>query len=257
MRIFDTNELFYKFGNTLNGSTGTFQFAFDENLKTKWQTSGEDSDSDPVYIENIPESNISINRILIIGTNITDLAVQVNLGAGDVALSYTKLIKSNDNTCWLFEFDEISTSKVKITGQTTIVANSEKEIAEIYAFKEIGELKNYADIIPTRVRTQIINKLQAGKVHVINQGRHFQFQLGLKTHYNANDNTIINSILQRDMPMFLWLNNNNEDVMVMNQEPFRFQDIYKVAVIKNDSLKFTKNLFFSGIDNQINFEEVY
>lgn len=258
MRFFDTNVLYTLFGNTINASSGTPSLAFDEKTRYGWTSDGEDTDGDSVYIENILTQTTPVDRIFIRESNISNMSIEVNLGAGDIPLVYSEIISSADGTSHLYILTTpIVTQKVKITGSNTIVANQEKTIKQIYAFSELGRLENFDNIVPRRERLQKISKLQAGKVDVIDFGRHFSFKLGLKAHYVEDDNDVINMLAQRDNPFFIWINDNTESIMKMYQEPFKFKDLYKVSVQKPDSMRFTKNLYFSGIDDSINMIEVY
>ena len=54
----------------------------------------------------------------------------------------------------------------------------------------------------------------------------------------------------------IFLNDNSEDVQVMALDPFRFGDIQKVAVMRDYKVKYTKNLFFSGMDLKLKLTEV-
>lgn len=258
MRFFDTNALYTAFGNTVNESSGTGSLAFDEATKYGWTSNGEGTDGTTVYIENILTTATSIDRIFVKESNIEDLTIEVDVGAGYVALTYDELQSSSDGMSHLFILNTpISLEKIKISGDDTITPDEEKTIKQVYAFTELGRIENYDDITPSRERVQITNKLQAGKVDIIDFGRYFTFKLKLKAHYVVGDNTAINVLLQRDVPMFIWLNDNTESIMKMYQEPYRFQDIFKVSIQKKDSPKFAKNLFFSGLDESIDMIEVY
>ena len=109
---------------------------------------------------------------------------------------------------------------------------------------------------PKRTRIQAITKLNSGKVDIVNKGLSWSFKLKLKSHFKESDNEIINTVLQRGSEVWLWLNDNTEDSMVMIQEPWRFGDLYKVTFQKEDSPRFTKNMHFSGINVDFNLIEV-
>ena len=258
MRFFDTNVLYTIFGNTINESSGAGSLAFGEATRYGWTSDGEDTDGNNAHIENILTESASIDRIFVKNSNIDDLTIEVDIGSGYVSLSYNNLISNSAGTSHLYILNTpILLEKIKISGDNTIVANQEKSIKQVYAFMELGRLSDFDDITPVRERVQKINKLQAGKVDVIDFGKHFSFKLKLKAHYKESDNDVINMLLQRDVPMFIWINGDTESIMTMYQEPFRFPDLYKISIIKPDKPKFAKNLFFSGFDDSINMVEVY
>jgi len=262
MRFFDTNFLFKNLGGTYTASSGAIvaYLAFDESNKYSWASNGQSNNSDSIYLERVLPASTPMNRIFIKNTNITDATIEVDIGAGYVSLatatSFT-LIKSNAGDNYFYELDNsLSITRIKITGSNTLIANREKTIQQVLGFSELGIILNNQDIQPKRNRIQSITKLNSGKVDVINKGRDFAFKVKLKAHYNTADNALINTLLQREGEVWIWLNNNLENIIVMPQEPYRFQDIYKVAFQKSDSVQFSNNAFFSGIDVTFNFVEV-
>jgi hypothetical protein len=261
-RFFDTNYLFENFGGTFDASSSsnTAYLSFDEDRSFSWTSSGESTDGDSIYLERILDASATVNRIFVKETNINNLTVEVDIGAGYVALSSAStftLIKSNTGYNYFYELDNsINLSKIKLSGSNTIITNQEKTIKQVYAFQELGRIKNNDDIQPKRSRIQAITKLNSGKVDIVNKGLTWEFKLKLKSHYKSEDNSILNTVLQRSSEMWLWLNDDTEDSMVMIQEPWNFGDLYKVTFQKADSPRFDKNMYFSGVNIDINLIEV-
>ena len=160
MRFFDTNYLFTIFGNTIAESSGTGSLAFDEKTRYGWTSDGEGTDGNSVYIENILSESQSIDRIFVKETNIDDLTIEVDIGAGYVSLSYDELISNADGTSHLYILNTpISLEKIKLSGSNTIVADQEKSIKQVYAFSELGRLEGFDSMRPSRERVQKISKL--------------------------------------------------------------------------------------------------
>lgn len=259
MRFFDTNYLFQAFGGSFDASSNSqiAYFAFDETPKFRWRTSGEGTDGDSVYLERVLSTPATINRIFITDTNISDLTIQVDLGAGYISLPTNTLTKSNDGKSYFYELaSSISISKIKFIGSETITADEEKYIYNALAFLEIGQIKYNDAIKPAIERVQVVSKLNAGKYDIINKGRQISFKLGFRSHYSITDNTVIQTILARDSEFWLWLNDDQEDSIVMPQEPYRFKDVYKLAFKGNHSMAFKDNMWFSGIDTEFTLIQV-
>lgn len=260
-RFFDTNYLFENFGGSFDASSSsiTAYLAFDENKSFSWTSSGEGTDGDAIYLERVLDASVSINRIFITDTNISDLTIQIDSddGSGYVDLSSFTLTKSNDGSNYFYELDSsIDLLKIKIIGSNTITADEEKTIKQVYAFEELGVISYNHDIQPKRNRIQVITELNSGKVDLLNKGITWSFKFKLKNHYSSTDNVVIDTILQNSSEMWIWLNDNTEDSMVMIQEPWRFGDLVKVTIQKADSPRFPKNMQFSGINVDINLIEV-
>jgi len=257
MRIFDTNWLFENLGGSIAASSGTPQFAFDEDSQFDWASDGEATDGDAIFLTRTLESTNPIDSIFIKETNINNITIEVDVGAGFVALSDFTLTKSDDGMNYYFRLgSSINIDAIRVNGSNTIIANEEKTVAQILAFEELGQIENIDTIDPKIKRVQKVSKLNSGKKDIINKGRYFEFVLGFKTHFRSRDNAIIELLLDRDDAMWLWINDDMENIQVMNQQPFRFQDIFKVSIEKDNGVKYTNNLFFSGMDVKLKLTEV-
>lgn len=262
MKFFNTNYLFTGFAGSVDASSNpnAALFPFNELNKYPWVSESEGTDGNAIYLERVLEAPSPIDSIFVTETNISDLTIEVDIGAGYVSLATAStftLTKSNAGDSYVYELDSsIALEKIKFIGSNTIIANEEKSIGSTMAFIKLGQIADFDDIRPTRERIQVVSKLNSGKFDVVNKGRQWMFKLKLKTHYVEADNDIINTLLQREAETWIWINDNNEDSMKMIQEPYRFGDIYKTAIQKKDSPSFTGNMFFSGIDDTITFVEV-
>jgi hypothetical protein len=257
MRLFDTNWLFENFGGVITASSGTPRFVFDEDSQFNWSSNGEGTDGDAIYINQVLSATSSIDTIFIKETNISNITIQVDTGGGLTALTNFTLIKSADGSTYYYKLDSaISILEIQVDGSNTIVANEEKTINQILAFEELGQIKNIDSIKPKIKRVQKVSKLNSGKKDVIDKGRYFEFGLGFKTHYRSDDNAIIETLLEREEAMWLWINDNSENVQVMSQQPYRFGDIYKIGIEKDNNVEYDQNLFFSGMNIKFKLTEV-
>lgn len=260
MRLFDTNWLFENFEGVITASSGNPQFAFDEDSQFGWSSDGEGTNGDAIFINQVLSATSPIDTIFIQKTNINNITIQVDIGAGLVSLATAStftLTKSDNGENYYYRLDSsINILEIQIDGSNTIVANQEKTIEQILAFEELGQIKNIDSIKPKVIRVQKVSKLNSGKKDIINKGRYFEFQLGFKTHYRSDDNAIIETLLEREDSMWLWINDDSENVQLMSQQPFRFEDIYKVSIEKDNNIAYTNNLFFSGMDLKLKLSEV-
>ena len=168
------------------------------------------------------------------------------------------LTQSADGTSYFYELDStISIDQIVIYGSTTIIANSEKEIEQILAFVELGQIAACADVQPTKIKNQVINKLLSGKVDIINKGNYYSFKLKFKNHATtATENTLLQTLRDTDDAIWLWINDNEEARQLFIQEPFQFKDIYKVALQGNDDAAYADNYWGGGFDVNLNYVEV-
>lgn len=261
MRFFDTNVLYTNLGGTYDQSSGYANLAFDEDDQWAWTSISEDSDATTSYISRTLASSADINRIFIQNTNITNLTIYLDVGSGWEEISTLTTvteIESADSTSFLYELAATQTiDAIKVTGSTTSTANSEKQIEQVLAFEELGQIEACDDVSPTKNKLQVISKLLAGKVHIIEKGTYYDFKLKFKAHYNGStENALIQTLRDRSDPVWLWLNDDGEDDIRYSQEPFGFGDIYKVALQGKEKIGFADNYWRSGIDTTLSYVEV-
>lgn len=258
MRFFDIDYGLNKFPGTSSASSQSINAnsCFDGLNYTKWISNGENTDGDDVYVERDFLTTKPINRIMVVGTNISDISVEYYTGAIFTPLTATA-IKSEDNQNVLFEFTDPSSSKYRIVGSDTLIADNEKEIQEIYMFSEIGVLNiPPKNIIPRRIIEQRKHKLINAKNMFFNLGRRWEITLSFAAHLGQADIDLIESLIVRDLEFHIWINDNVESIMRQKTAPYRFQDIVKVAIDKGDAPNYYDNYFFSGVNNKFKMVEV-
>ena len=202
MRFFDTNFLFNNFGGSVDASSNTAvaNLSFDEDKRFSWSSNGENTDGNAVYLERVLAVSSAMDRIFVKNTNISNLTIQVDIGAGYVTLatatSFT-LVKSDAGDNYYYTLDNsINVSKIKFEGSNTIITNEEKTIQQCLGFTELGTIENNDDIQPKRDRLQAIAKLNSGRFDIINKGRQMSFKLKFKAHYKSEDNAIIKTSIK-------------------------------------------------------------
>lgn len=133
---------------------------FDRNKNTKWLSSGESTDktdwSGASIIINFYEGGNAItrtiDRLLITGCNLKRFKLQYDNGSGLIDISET-IITNNDNENIYIEFaTKIGVNQIKLIMDSTIVANQEKEIAELMVMEEKYEFVECSITYPTTHR---------------------------------------------------------------------------------------------------------
>ncbi len=259
--FFDFNYALKEFNGsvTVSSSDETKWFAFDGSKKTRWLTTGEDTDGDSVSIERDFEANRSIQVLFIYNTNISNIAFEYYDGSWH-SLTHSSnctIIKSSDNKHIYVLIDSITTmSKIRITGSNTITANQEKYIYEIYAFKKIGTLEYPVDIEGSDEINQDKFKKEDSKATLINKGISWDFTLRFRSHINQNDIDLYNTLKSRETEFYIWVNAGLESQFKYKFEPYRFQDIYKVGRDRGGSPALTDNLYWTGLNDILRLIEV-
>ena len=259
MRFFNISDFDSNFPNIYTQSSGSGIYAFLNDNSYYWESEGEATDGTTSFIQaNLPTLGTStIDSLFINESNISDLTIYLNTGAGFVIFTDYIIVSSEDAKSHYYKFNNPQTIvALKIEGSNTTPANQEKKINRILAFSQLGRIENPADVNPTKNRKQVISKLLNGKSDGINFGSSFEIDLKLKNHLTAEDNSIISLLSAQDEELWVWIQDEKEDrYKFFKQEPYRFQDLLKV-VIKGKTKPIYKKGYYSALDISYKFIEV-
>lgn len=259
----------YNYGSLIYGGTvvtvpsNNSNNSFDENQKNLWISSGYSNDGQLIYIRrDLTSSSFTtpaIKYIMLANTNFDNIKLYYNNG-GIYQLLNTTQYTSEDGRTHLFEIITIGgiLNNIQVTADRTTNPNNEKEIGNIYLFEDIGSLNiPPSDIKPKYNKTQIKHKLENGKDFIINKGGSlWEISFKFKAHVGSGDVELLDILMERNDPFFIWLNDNNDDIMRQKISPFKFAEVKKVLIDKGNNPSFYKNLFFSGFNDAIKFIEV-
>ena len=260
MRIFEISDFDSNFTtNTWTQSSGNGSFAFINDNKYYWETEGEATDSTISFLQaNLQTLQTSIiDSLFILESNITDLAIYLDTGAGLSLFTDYIVVNSEDGKSHYYKFNSAQTIiGLKIEGSNTSPANQEKRINRVLAFKQLARIENPADIDPTKNRSQATSELLNGRKDIINIGSSTDIDLKLRNHLTEEDNDAIQFLNDRDFEFWVWVQDEKEDrFKKFKQEPFRFQDLKKMAIKGKTKLRY-KNGYWSGLDISYKLVEV-
>lgn len=266
LRFFGTDFNENSFGNdvTVSSASDKYKFMFDGLKDTKWISDGEDSDGNEVSVEVLfgntlrPNTRV-IDSFYIHETNIEDLEIQYYTGSAWATLnsSVATILKSDDNrNIFVQSNTELTVQKIKLVGSDTLTPNEEKEITLFMAFLEAGQFEYFPDFTPKRDVTQSKFKTSDGRNIVIDRGECFEAKIKFESHVNQNDIDLIEELLSRKEPFFIWPCGGDESIFEYSFYPYRFRDIFKVSADGDNAPKVTKNYYKAGYNNTVNLVEV-
>lgn len=266
LRFFGTDYNENSFNNTVSASSADDkkEFMFDALKDTRWISSGEDTDGNDVSVEvqfgtTLNPNTRVINSFYVLDTNIKDPEIQYYSGSAWVTLnsSVATILKSADFTNMFVRSNaDISTQKIKLVGSDTLTPDEEKEVTLFMAFKEEGQFEYFPDFKPKRDVTQSKFKTSDGKNIVLDRGECFEAKINFKSHTNQNDIDLIESLIESKTPFFIWPCGGDVSIFSYSFYPYRFKDIFKVAIEGDASPMVTKNYYKGGYNNKIDIIEV-
>lgn len=260
MRFFDTNFLAKYQGGTASSSSGYEWNAFNENPTYVFVSDAQDTDGDLVFIEREVNEDLTVNRIFIQETNIANLSIQY-MKDGD--LVYTtllptdyNLIESADGRSKLYELNvPLVFKKMRFEGSNTTPANEEKTVSNIFMFNEIGKMLIHKSVSPERQRIQKKLELEAGGTVIANKGFYWKITVSIDGNNLPEDTATFNKLRDMHRNFFIWINDNHEEAFTVFQEPYRFQDLVKVAVYGKNKFEYHDNYFGHGFKDKITLYE--
>lgn len=173
---------------TATSGTGTFSYLIDRNLSNKWQTSGENSDTATSQLSIVFPTSKNINRIILQDTNFKSFSIYYNSTTSNKftlqnALTTTSEWSQNSETSLYLMFATTSVDSIDIVGTTTMSANSEKEITELWITENYHTLtnnpsaRNYDDEID---RKEYVHEMSNGGVSTYVVANNFKADIKLE-----------------------------------------------------------------------------
>lgn len=263
LRFFSTDYAEASLGGTTNSSSRTdfAEFAFDGLEGTKWTSENQNTDGEVAWVEMDFGIDRTIDSFFVYQTNIEDVEIQYyddDISSWVTCNDSIATIVQSGDTLNLFVIldNEITTQKIRVVGSDTITPDEEKYVTLLHAFQELGQFQYFPEFKPKYTPLQNVFQTSDGRGFVIERGEQFSAQLEFKSHINQNDIDLIEELIARKTPFFIWPNGGDEDIFKYSFKPYRFQDLIKVAIVGNSSPSFTRNYYRSGYNNTINLIEV-
>jgi len=266
----DTAKGLRFFGNDLNNtalggtaaassSNANAIFAFDGLATTKWLSTGEGTDGNQVTLEMDYSANKQIEAFYIYNTNISDVEAQYWNGSAWVTAdsSIATITKSTDLRYIFIKLTSgVTTTKVRLAGTNTISANSEKSVSQFLTFTELGQFEYFPKLKTKIEPSQNTFKTDSGKYFVIERGEAFTAELIFKSHVNQNDITLLTTLLERKDTFYIWPCGGDTTIFTYSFKPYRFKDIFKVAIVGVNTPELTKNYYKAGLNTKLRLLEV-
>jgi hypothetical protein len=251
-------KAFYKnylvqYGQSIAVSSGSTTAAnmYDFDRSTRWLSSG----SSDVIQESIVisfDSAQTINRICLLNTNFKKFTIKYdNAGWQNFTNVYSKKtdnspvtgisITTNSDIARYFEFDSVTTSSIQILIDTTITANAEKYLYELYIGYEIGTFISDLAATPNDYkpmasykRAQYLEKSNGGLIK-IERANKYQAKVNLKQIWDAADIVILQTMF--DYGEFAIYPCGAYD-QYTTERGWRIQDLYHVLIKGDEESEF-------------------
>lgn len=247
--------------NRIN-SGGTFSFTsalaanasfmYDNDSKTKLMSSGSDDATPEVWTITFDRAT-AFNRIFIQGHNIKSGKIEYYNGSTYVDFSTPIAWSGNTVTSNLFEFNSVNCTAIKITMDTTMIANSQKSVMGVKVFSQLGEVSNN----PKEAKTDMPDaakelKTSNGGVVFVYFGEKYKIKLSFD-RASVADMALFRDLKERGEPFFVYLCGG---IATYVEEGWRPGDMPYVVFTSELSSALNKNLHDVGVKIDITMSEV-
>jgi len=223
----------------------------DRNLKLVSLSSNDTTDE--IWTITFPFAQ-EISSIFIDNHNIKSGTLKYWNGGSYVDFSTPISWSANTATTNIFSFTAISTTKIQLTMSTTIIANAQKCVGELRAFKLLGEFTNNPSGVSELAfyKKQMLNETaNGGNVQTI-FGKKFKCTLDFDNAITV-DVTLLETLSDRADSFYLHLCGG---VITYTEPGFRIYDMFFVNYINDFAPLLRSNILGIGSEIQASFWEV-
>lgn len=195
----------------------------------------------------------TIDTLIMTGNNLKDFSLDYWDGA---AWQQILAETANADAVYHNQFSSQATEKVRLNATKTFVVDDQKQIQDFIITKEIGQLVGYPEPTFRDDSKPQKKRMITAKEKLVYAGDHAIIQLRFKDHMGNADRTLFTTLVELRQEFLVWLSGGNADQFVHTDRGYRLKDIFLVGLDPRYAHKYTKNLYFSGMNVTIPLIEV-
>jgi len=272
IKFFEQNKALVKLGATVEVTSGDMvaEYMLDTNPITAWNSVGSsDAVTETIIIRFGYERDI--DRLLLVDHNFEQFTASYWNGSGwtnfasvrdingNSSLGITEI--SNTKTVNYYEFDQVTTTAIRIQVVTTLVTNDEKYIFQVIATKELGTLQGYPIISNIKhSRSSQVTEMLSGKSNIIKSYESFSCKLQFKNYPASLDDDIdlIYTLFDSIDPFIMWLcgGKYGSTRFANTLRGFRLKDLYQCQTRGELPVSYYKNIYTAPVNLEVSIDEV-
>ena len=253
IKFFSNNSALLTMGGSVSATHGnaTASHAFNGSFDFGWRSEGAADDLTIAKLTRTFDSEVEADTIIVCNHNLKDPIVTIN---GARILPDPVLVTHNGFTVATFN-KRSDISSIRVCGCETIVPNEEKSIGEVMLLSNLGQFSTPQALSNDFNREQGELTLQNGKKFIFDCGQSWEFEISIFALDDA-DIALAEKISRMTAPFYMWPCGGNIDQFKYSFSPFKFEDIYKVSVVKGNSPNLSDNMYWTGLHDKIRLVEV-
>lgn len=262
-----------------NGATATASpsgnasapFILDRRRVTLWRSSGSNDATTETITVTLPSST-TFNRLFIVGHNWKDFVIQYDVAAvwtdfaAVVGLDGTppgpgiKETAFADDTAY-YEFTQISTTKIRLQANKTLVVNDEKFLGALILTNEIGTMVGFPLLKVDIRRGKVTTEMGSGRVNVDETVETRHFELRMETYPSSTtyqpDVSLAFTLNELNLPFLIWPCGGKRGTAAFNHtlRGFRLQDVEQVKITNEIEATYTQSIYTGGANLSLQMSE--
>lgn len=219
-----------------------------------WTTTGSNDAAGTILEVEFAEAQI--DKIMLINHNLKSFTVKYWDGSAYQDFSTPISETTNTEDTNYYSFNSISTSKIKLTINGTMVANDDKFLSQLIITEAIGQFSNHWVIAkPEHDKNKKTVKAISGRVKVFRNEGAFSCELISDNVIETNDLTIVESLFDYYDGFLVWLCGNDTTQFRTQRVGYRKRDLYHVVTANSYEPEWANGFYNQGTNIKIKLIE--
>jgi hypothetical protein len=207
-----------------SASTALAKYLYDNDRTTQLTSSGSNDATPEVFTITFTSAK-TMDRIFVDNHNIKSGTLKYWNGAAYVDFSSAIAWSASATTSNFYEFNSVSTLRLQLTMNTTIVVNAEKVVGQLRGFAELGEVAtNPSDFPVSFPEASVMHSTSKGGNVYVFFGSKFRTAMTFSDASDA-DVTLFETLKNLGTPFYVYPNGGQT---TLTNRAFRTQDMYFV-----------------------------
>lgn len=251
VKFFGTNFVDDDCTYTLTSADSTLSsYLFDRDRNTSLTSIGSSDAANEDFVIEFAASK-TFNRILIDNHNIKSGSLQYWNGSAYVDFSSAISWSANATTTHYYEFNSVSTTKIRLRMSTTITANDQKRVGSLYVMLELGDVSANPTRVPIKYAAAQNKQIAADNGTILVRfGKKFQAELFFSDATDA-DVTLFETLWDSGQSFHVYMCGGTGQT----QRGYRLQDIYLVNFVNDFEPNLKGDLFGIGTTIKLELDE--
>lgn len=219
----------------------------------RWSSIGSNDTNTITYTCQFQRDRV-IDSVFLLNSNLKEFTLEGQWNGG----GWSTLINETNNSVvdYFQAISPATVDEIRLKMKKTMTADAEKRLGQFIVTQAIGQLDGYPILEVNPSKNTTAKTMMNGKKRVVYGGKSTDFRMKFQSHVGENDRDLFRVLYNHPEPFLMWPNAGSSDQFAHLDEGYRRGDVYLVTPNGEYTHGFEKNLFFSGMNAELNLVEV-